>query len=481
MKKNILKLAYIFSLAFCTEAISQTIPNNGFESWTTTSRDTLVGWKGTIGIQKITGSGNTGSAVKLVTTSKSDVASLVSGNISCISSCSGQVKGTGIPLNGATGNLTINADFASSQNGAVAAVAFFDVDGVVIPGGVNGYYIGSIAANGTFSKSTISAFLISLPFNFGPLIIPANAKEVIIAFFPEAADPTKTDNKTVGSYVSIDNLVVKAGLTTLTVPNSNFEQWTTINTDFANGWVSSETYMIGSLQKSLLSNSGANSAQITTGNLFGEVQSGVLSLGNVIWGATSAEDKYLPSFKINSIPNSLNFSSKYTPAIGVNDTAAVEIILTKRNGSVTKKVGSGYGYITSSNSFNLQDIPISLLPTETAADSAIVIFYSSRGKGNVNRATGSQLLIDDVSFDYTTVGIDDDLSNNLSISPNPSTGLVKVIGANSVMIQNILGEIVLSKETSLNEVLNLSNLPKGVYLIQTSLNGKTDTKKLVLQ
>lgn len=488
MKKNLLTLSALLTLCIGTQAIAQTIPNGDLETWTSTTRDTLVNWKGTIGVEKIVGKDGNGSAVKIVTTSNTDIASLVSGNISCITGCSGDVKGVGVPLNSASGILSIKADFASSQNGAVAAVAFFDANGTLMPGGVNGYYVAPLSAGPTFASSTVSVFITSATPTFGTVSVPAGAVQVIIAFFPEATDPSKSSSKTVGSYISIDNLVVKAGLTTLAVPNADFEQWTTINTDKATGWNSSETYMLGSLTKSNQSNAGSAAAKITTASFVGNIQTGVLSLGSVQYGILPADTKYFPEFKINKIPNALNFSSKYVASAGINDTAAVEIILTRNVGNVTTKVGSGYGLIAPSANFKAIKVPIAMFQNETVADSAIVLFYSSRGKGSVDRGLGSVLWVDDVSFGFTTVGINDEmLLQQVVLSPNPAKETVVISNHSNqpvtVTLKNISGQALYTYSISEFDKYNLNTagLGKGIYLVEISNSLSVSNQKLVIE
>ena len=283
-------------------------------------------------------------------------------------------------------------------------------------------------------------------------------------------------------------MVVKAGLTTLAVPNADFEQWTTINTDKATGWNSSETYMLGSLTKSNQSNAGSAAAKITTASFVGNIQTGVLSLGSVQYGILPADTKYFPEFKINKIPTALNFSSKYVASAGINDTAAVEIILTRNVGNVTTKVGSGYGLIAPSANFKTIQVPIAMFQNETVADSAIVLFYSSRGKGSVDRGLGSALWVDDVSFDFTTVGINNEmLLQQVILSPNPAKETVVISNHSNqpvtVTLKNISGQALYTYSISEFDKYNLNTagLGKGIYLVEISNSLSVSNQKLVIE
>jgi hypothetical protein len=71
----------------------------------------------------------------------------------------------------------------------------------------------------------------------------------------------------------------------------------------------------------------------------------------------------------------------------------------------------------------------------------------------------------------------------VSIYPNPTSDIVTV-SADSVIenisIYNLLGQQMLSlKANSSLETLNISNLQSGIYLVKTTINGKTATSRIV--
>lgn len=493
MKRNILKLSAVVALMFSAETYAQTLlPNGDFESWTTSTRDTLVGWKGTLGVQKVTGKGGTGFAAKVATTSVSDIASLISGNISCITGCSGQIKGTGIPLNGATGALSIKGDFASSANSPIVAIAFFDANGVLMSGGVNGYYGGILPGQPTLTTTTVSTFISSATVPFPQTLnVPSGAASMILGFFPEISSLTSpTSAKTVGSYVSIDNLSLKVGTTSLTVPNADFENWSTIVTDMANGWNSSETYMTGSLSKSTDKNSGTYAAKISTGTFVGNTQTGVLSYGTVQYGTTEAENIYSPKLPLAGYDgvntHVLRFFSKYTPSAGIKDTAEIEMIFTKRVGNVTQKVAIITQYISPSESFVANDLAFGNV-NYAAADSVIVQFYSSRGSGTVNRGVGSMLLVDNVQF-LTSAGlIDNSINLDVNVYPNPTQSLINIVNSEkedlTIEVRDLSGKELSSTlvKADSNLKFDLSNYPKGLYLLDIYSSKGVLVKKLVIE
>ena len=86
------------------------------------------------------------------------------------------------------------------------------------------------------------------------------------------------------------------------------------------------------------------------------------------------------------------------------------------------------------------------------------------------------------SFALSTDNFD---RNSFSIYPNPTnTGEVTISTLNStpinVVVYDILGKRVQS-ETISNNILNVSNLRSGIYLLRLEQNGATTTKKLVIE
>ena len=84
-----------------------------------------------------------------------------------------------------------------------------------------------------------------------------------------------------------------------------------------------------------------------------------------------------------------------------------------------------------------------------------------------------------------TLSTDDFAANNFKVYPNPtSTGFVNITSNNSenisVAVFDILGKQVINKTIS-NNILNVSALNSGVYIMKISQNNATVTKKLVIK
>ncbi len=84
------------------------------------------------------------------------------------------------------------------------------------------------------------------------------------------------------------------------------------------------------------------------------------------------------------------------------------------------------------------------------------------------------------------ISIAEFLVNNMEIYPNPATSIVKLTSTNNakklVKITDVAGSVVRTlNSTNTNLEINVSNLPKGVYLIQVTVDDASATHKLIVQ
>ncbi|MDO8999085.1 MAG: T9SS type A sorting domain-containing protein [Bacteroidota bacterium] len=84
-----------------------------------------------------------------------------------------------------------------------------------------------------------------------------------------------------------------------------------------------------------------------------------------------------------------------------------------------------------------------------------------------------------------------EINNNLLVFPNPSSDYINIKLDNSankdvsVSLTNLLGQEVkkefLGKENSINSKLNVTGLPKGIYIMNLSIGNTISTKKIVVE
>lgn len=120
----------------------------------------------------------------------------------------------------------------------------------------------------------------------------------------------------------------------------------------------------------------------------------------------------------------------------------------------------------------------------TAPLSSLANFILRQDSATVTPA----LTIDELTITTTpnfTLSVNQNEISGLSIYPNPVTKGTLYITSNSasaksVAIFDVLGKQVLNAKTS-NNAVNVSNLKGGVYILKITEEGKTDTKKLIIE
>jgi len=94
----------------------------------------------------------------------------------------------------------------------------------------------------------------------------------------------------------------------------------------------------------------------------------------------------------------------------------------------------------------------------TAKNASNLRLYFTNGGFNLNKLT----------FTNTVTGVEDDyIQPKLSIFPNPATDYITILGkisGSKVLVVNMLGENLFETE---DEIINISSIPSGVYLIKT--------------
>jgi hypothetical protein len=101
-------------------------------------------------------------------------------------------------------------------------------------------------------------------------------------------------------------------------------------------------------------------------------------------------------------------------------------------------------------------------------------------------AGSGSVYYDDLSvIDNTLLSVKQNKIAGLNIYPNPvKNGNLYITSDNSsaksVSVYDVLGKQVLESKT-LNNAINVSNLKGGAYIVKINENGKTDTRKLIIE
>ncbi|NDP26743.1 MAG: T9SS type A sorting domain-containing protein [Flavobacterium sp.] len=98
---------------------------------------------------------------------------------------------------------------------------------------------------------------------------------------------------------------------------------------------------------------------------------------------------------------------------------------------------------------------------------------------------GGTVSFDQMSVVQTVLSVKQNTIAGLNVYPNPVTDGNLYITSNSsnaktVVVYDILGKQVLESKTS-NSAVNVSTLKGGAYIVRITEDGKTDTKKVIIQ
>ena len=117
----------------------------------------------------------------------------------------------------------------------------------------------------------------------------------------------------------------------------------------------------------------------------------------------------------------------------------------------------------------------------------IVSSYSYIGIQQPQWTIGAYVQVDELAFsDFTTSLVEDVLKDGLQLSPNPSNGTFTISNEfgslQHIEVTNATGVSVYSEKTSgASQFIDLSNQPKGLYILYAKANEKVYSKKLMIQ
>ncbi|MEL1244738.1 T9SS type A sorting domain-containing protein [Flavobacterium sp. DGU11] len=124
--------------------------------------------------------------------------------------------------------------------------------------------------------------------------------------------------------------------------------------------------------------------------------------------------------------------------------------------------------------------------TQTAPATAAKARVQIRTYRQAAGQSGGFIYYDDISFvDNTIAGVNENTITTVKMFPNPLNGDVLTVLTDSdapkaITIFDVLGKQVVNTTTS-NNTVNVANLTSGVYMVKITQDGKTATKKLVVQ
>lgn len=114
-----------------------------------------------------------------------------------------------------------------------------------------------------------------------------------------------------------------------------------------------------------------------------------------------------------------------------------------------------------------------------ACDSICIIIVS----GSFQTSENTVLKVDDVVLDYTS-GVMDRHDKNFAVYPNPAEDRLTIQGPDgkfNYQMHDLTGRLLMSGYGENLEVLNVSSLPAGVYMLRMQSDRQTVTQKVIVR
>lgn len=466
MKKSILLITLV---ALPLMMIGQTsIPNGGFDSWTTSTYNYPNGYFFNVnredkavqfnifGVTQATGY-NSAYGVQITTTAEIGMGYLLNFQPSSQdpSNWHGGIPYTEKPT-GITGYFKYNV---ASGDAGILIIAFSK----------NGSNIGTYYAVLSGLHSDYTAFDV----DFSPALAQTPDSVVI-------GMASSWPNPVAGSTLVIDKIEFKGVTSQSALMNGDFEAWQNVSVDKPDGWYNQ---MGSGVNKTTDVHKGPYAVELKTylgeQNNVPAAQPAQIMTGyypkncngncNPLGGS--------PFTKQNDV---LEFYYKYTP---IADALANVSLFFKRKNSGMDGWYAGTDLIASSQ-YRYMEIPFNL---GFVPDSVIIQINSSRWENSALSYVGTDLKIDEMYFRSQKIDASNfnpkarKLVNQLLIYPLPvekSFYINTDLSINQVIISDLRGVEVLTRN-NLDNCIDISSLQKGVYIVQLQSKDGTYQGKLI--
>jgi len=199
---------------------------------------------------------------------------------------------------------------------------------------------------------------------------------------------------------------------------------------------------------------------------------------NILWSDENMMDEWAisPVFDLSGITGEIaltfDFLMSYEYQVDPTNGADVMVKVTTDNGTTWTKIWQEEDYGTFENwTWYTATLPFSTYVGESN------VKFAFHYLGN----DGAQVMIDNVELDYAT-SVNDNVTNLVSVYPNPSNGIVNVqVSETSVItIVDLAGRVVATYNANANETLSFTQAT-GVYVVKVESNGQVSNHKLIIQ
>lgn len=469
----------LFTSVLLTSAAlsAQSVPNGGFEDWTTTTyfseplpyqTTNLQAFTAGLGPNVIEVPGLSGSAAFMQTVTNG--VDTIPGGMFLGNPGMGLNGGT--PYSGTPDSMRLTVAYDIPAGDSAVAALIFNGGTLAFPNVAFAYFYGT--------DTVLHTETFDIPFFIGT---PDSVMVIIVSANPQGASQI--------GWLAVDDITLIGA--TQQLPNKGFDNWTDVASEDADYWMSLNFYsaLLGStpsVTKTTDAYSGTYAISIETvvTGLGGGVDTfGVVTNGN-IFGSDGPEGGQPITFQ----PKRFAFKYKYTP-VGP-DSALTLAGFTRYNivgGQTDSLTSSPVIRLTPAAAYTHFEYFFDWTGIAQIPDTALIAFASS----NVDDSTayvglGSVLIVDNVVLDNETAVMDLSSNQGLQFWPVPADDVLnlaitsdRVTNNGEVFLFDALGRTVLVKlisGASSNVVLDVSGLDAGMYVWHVELNGESYSGKI---
>ncbi len=289
-----------------------------------------------------------------------------------------------------------------------------------------------------------------------------------------AASSMDFQNAKVGSTLIIDSLTFKGVTLQPALMNGDFEQWTENSIEKVNDWYT-QNQNDDVVKKTADAYRGNFAIELKTymgeENEQPKAQAGQLMTG--YYPDCSTENcEPLGGYPFTNQSDVLEFYYKYA-SVG-NDVATVNLYFKNKTGM---KGWYGYTQLPASDTYKYVAIPFAL---SFVPDSVIIQIQSSEWSTLTSANIGSTLKIDDMHFLSQPLGMNNNLTKEIILYPNPTEQGFYLNGdldIETVTIINLLGIEVLKSNNK--NYIDVSGLQKGSYMVIIQSKNGIHKSKLI--
>ncbi len=466
MKKLLLFiLLTVLSIGAATAQVS--LPNGGFENWTSSVTYNPDNYMVTSNQQAILQAGAAPNCLRVADPYHGNYAIQITTVLGTADTTMGYFldgNPNGPPQNW-TGGIPYTEMPTGIQGYYKSAITAGDIAHLFVNFKLGGVSIGFYVFDFTGNNSNYT------PFNF--TFMPALTQTPDSIIFGAASSDFLTNTQIPGSMLQLDSISFTGAATQPALLNGDFENWTADTLKSLDNWyaIGGGGNSLGSVTQTTDAYSGNYALELTTyagdNNGNPRAQPGTEGTGYYVCPNGPGMCNLVGGYPYINMVDTLAFYYKYAPA-NPTDTAQVSMVF-KFNGTQTWWTG---GWMLPSANYQYFEVPINLF---SPADSVIVMFQSSQWQDSTLVSVGDVLIVDDAYFKSqpltTSINQWKWNSGELVIAPNPSSDLFYISNYKSSIVSckvmDVVGNVVLQSTINSNQsTIDIRSFAKGIYFVE---------------